>query len=133
MIWARVALFFGVILAAVSILTGVYLQGRKDGKNACIAADVRERQIGELAAAKATDAAASAISKIKVQNRTVYSEVQREVMERTVYRDCLHTPEQLRRINSALTGEVEPAGSGILPPSDAASGPKFRGNDAQAH
>ena len=114
-------------------LAGVYMQGKKAGKAEVEAADARERDIAKLATDAALKVTAEAISKIKVQNRTITNEVQREVMERTVYRECQHTPEQLRRINSAITGsEPEPAGPGLLPTARPADGLKLRGNDAEA-
>lgn|SRR5574343_279214 len=112
---------------------GLYLEGKKAGKNEIRAEVATQQQIADDAAAKVAAVAAEAISKIKVQNRTVYSEVQREITERPVYRDCQHSPDQLRRINSAITGEpAEPAGRGLMPSSDAAGGLKLRRDDAQA-
>lgn len=98
------------------------------GADKCEAEAAREERI----AAVAMDAAASAVAKIKVVNRTVQQEVQREISERVVYRDCQHSPEQLRRINSALTGQVEPAGGGLVPRADALDRPELRGDHSEA-
>lgn len=112
---------------------GLYAKGRKDGRALEQAIDLREREIGRMAADSAASAAAAAITKIKVQNRTVYSEVQREITEKPVYRDCVHSPEQLQRLNAAITGErPEPAGRGLVPRTDAALGPDVRRDDAEA-
>ena len=55
-------------------------------------------------ATKATAAAtAQAIAAIKVENRTIVQRVQREIVDRPVYRECLHTPETAAQINQALT------------------------------
>ena len=64
--------------------------------------------------------------------RTIQNEVQREISERVVYRDCSHSPEQLQRINAAITGQSEPAGRGLVPRADAAGGLKFRGDDGMS-
>ncbi len=98
---------------------GAYMQGRKDGENKIQSQQAREETIARAAADSAASAAAAAISAIKVQHRTITQEVQRDVLEKTVYRDsdCRHDADSLRRINAALTGasQPEPAGSGVLP------------------
>lgn len=105
------------------------------GQDKCIAEQVRDVEVANIAIEAATRASAEAIAKIKVQNRTITNEVTREVIDRPVYRnvDCSHSPEQLRRLNSAITGEgPEPAGGLKLPEADASLWSKFRGNDPQA-
>ena len=114
---AGLALVLAIGIAAAG--AGVYLEGKRAGRDACQATDAREREIGREAAAVAASVAASAIAGIKVQNRTIHTEVQREVQTNTVYRDCRHSPEQLQRINAALTDEQpEPAGRGLVPHAD---------------
>ena len=106
------------------------------GRDAELATQVREQQVAAAATQAAASAAAAAVAKIKVQHKTVQQEVQREIQERVVYRDpaCSHSPEQLQRINAALTGapRPEPASRGLVPRADAALGPVFRRDDAQA-
>ena len=115
-------------------IAGIYYEGKKACKDEIAAADARDAAVAKAATDAALKVTAEAISKIKVQNRTITNEVQREVMERTVYRECQHTPEQLRRINSAITGsEPEPAGPGLVPTTGAADGLKLRGNDAKTN
>ncbi len=122
---------FAAALAAAG--TGLYFEGKKSGRNEQIAKQAVIEEVAEEAAVRASQIAADAIGKIKVQNRTVYNEVQREVLERAVYRDCQHSPDQLRRINEAITGQTaEPAGRGLLPPAGAASGLQLWGNNAEA-
>lgn len=114
---------YGLIIGAAvfAIATaGAYLQGRSDGGNACEAAAAREQRVAEVATAAAAQAAASAIAGIKIQNRTIQNEVQREISERVVYRDCGHSPDQLQRLNAALAGSSAPAGSGLVPTTGAA-------------
>ncbi len=128
-IWASVALAGGLAVAGA----GLYLEGKKAGKNEVRAQVASQAEIARDAAETAAQIAADAISKIKVQNRTVYQEVQREVLERPVYRECEHSPDVLRRINAALTGQAaEPAGRGLMPSADAAGGLKLRRDDAEA-
>lgn len=114
--WLALALAAGITVG----LAGVYFEGKRAGKAECVETQQIAREVAQQAAAAATEAAASAISKIRVQNRTVYSEVQREITEKPVYRDCVHSPSQLQRINAALTGEAtEPPGDRGVPASDA--------------
>lgn len=123
------ALAAGIAVAGA----GLYLEGKKAGKNEVRAEVLTNQQIADQAAAKVAGIAADAISRIKVQNRTITNEVQREVQTNTVYRDCVHSPDQLQRINAAITGEgTVPAGRGIVPPVDAAPGLKLRRDDAEA-
>lgn len=129
------------ILVALAVAAGgcwySYSAGREHQRNECEATAARERDIGQAAADRAASAAAGAIAAIKVQHRTITQEVQREVLERPVYRssDCSHGPEQLQRINAALTGAAsaaEPAGRGLVPRADAIGRPQLRGDDAEA-
>lgn len=111
-------LIVGLLVAAGVMTGGAYYQGRQDGANQIEAQQKREGELSQKAADAATSAAATAISQIKIQHRTVQQEVQREVAERIVYRECLHSPDGLRNINAALTGRAarpEAAGSGVLP------------------
>lgn len=130
--WGTIGLSLA-LAAGISVAgAGLYLEGKKAGKNQVLAEVGTQTDIARQAAQGAAQIAADAISKIKVQNRTVYSEVQREVFEKPVYRDCLHSPEQLRRINSALTG-LEPGSvdSGIVPGAGSPVGPELRRDDAE--
>lgn len=127
--WALLAM-----LVAVGGMTGgAYWQGRQDGEAKIVTQQVREEAIAKRAIDAATSAAAVAISKIKVQRTTIQNEVQREVSERVVYRECQHSSEQLQRINAALTGiGAEPAGSGLVPRADGAQRPELWRDDAEA-
>lgn len=64
-----------------------------------------------------TQAAADAISKIKVRNTTIRQEVEREIQTDIRYVDCRHAPGMLPRINEALTGSAGQASApdGKLP------------------
>lgn len=122
----------GILILALSAgvaagVAGVYMQGKKAGKNEIIAQVATSQQIADAAAEKVANRAAEAISKIKVQNRTIMNEVQRELQTNVVYRDCQHSPDQLRNLNAAITGQAdELAGRGLVPPANAASGSVVR-------
>lgn len=103
------------------------------GQDAEIATQAREDKVAENAARIAADVSAAAIAKIKPQITTIKQETEREIRTNTIYADCRHSPEQLQRLNAALTGGgSEPAGGGQLPRADAAGGPELRRDDGQA-
>lgn len=115
MIWAQAI----VAAAAVATVGGAYLYGRQAGKDACAAAVAREEHVAQVATAAAASAAAGAIARLRVQHVTIRQEAEREIQTRVEYRDCRHSPEQLQRLNAALTGtRAEPAGGDELPAAD---------------
>lgn len=117
----------GSVLALVAALGGAYLQGRADGKDQCAAELVRDARVAQIASATAADAAASAITGIRIQNTTIKQEVQREIVETVRYRECVHPDGVLRNINAAITGNrPAPAASGVLPTADTAGGTDVR-------
>jgi hypothetical protein len=111
------------ILASVGLVGaltgGAYWQGRQDGEAKIVAQEAREREIAAEAVDAALNASAQAIGAIKVQHRTITQEVQRDVIEKPVYRDpgCRHDADSLQRLNAALIGAArpQPAGSGVVP------------------
>lgn len=114
-------LVFAVSLSVAGL--GLYMQGRKDGRAACVAADAREREIAQLAADTAAGVAATAISRIEVRNVTVNKALEREVLTREVFRDCRSGADAVRLLNSTpgiATAGPEPAGGSELPASGAA-------------
>lgn len=114
-----------VALLAVGCLTGAaYRQGRVDGEAKIEAQQARE----DALAAKATDAAASAIAaaipKITVTHQTVRQELEREIRTNPVYlrADCDTGADSLQRFNAAIPGGASaPAvpGRGPVPASGA--------------
>jgi hypothetical protein len=107
-----------VALGAVAVWAGSLWAAYSHGREAEEGAQAREALAAERASAVAAEAAASAIAAIQVQHETIIQPVQREVRERTVYRECRHSPDGLRGVNAALTGAT---GDGQLPAADPAS------------
>jgi hypothetical protein len=109
------------LLVSIGIVAGAFLYGdhigaqREHAKQ--MAVDAAVQQTREAA----QQAAAEAISKIKITNTTVRGEVQHEIQTNTVYRDCKLPADGLRIANDAITGNrTQPAGGGQLPKADAA-------------
>ena len=113
----------GAVLLVGGLTGAAYRQGRTDGEAKIVAQEARERELTAQAVDAANAAAARAISSIKVQHQTITQEVQRDVIEKPVYRDpgCVHDADSMRNINAALTGVAQPerAGSGIVSGTDA--------------
>lgn len=63
---------------------------------------------------RALQVTAEAISKIRITNRTIYQETQREVFHNPVYADCRVPPDGLQLLNAAIEGlPVTPSGGGV--------------------
>jgi uncharacterized membrane protein YraQ (UPF0718 family) len=76
-------------------------------------ASVLAKKSGEDAALRA---AAEAIAKIEVKSEKHIQPVRLEIRTNTVYRDCKHSDDSLRNLNSLITGK--PVDSGELPGAD---------------
>ena len=108
-------------LAAASI--GSFFYGMQVGVDKTEAQSAREERLVRESVDKAVDAAAIAISKIEVKNVTVTQKLQREVIEKPVFRDCRSGPDAVGLFNSALAADATegPAsGDHSLPSKDTA-------------
>jgi Tfp pilus assembly protein PilO len=109
------ALILGLAWAASIAVSGYVAFGL--GQDHEIAKQAKQEQVIREVRQAAIEGAADAISKLKVENKTVYQRSDTVVREVPVYRDCKHDPRVLNDINEALTGK--PAGGGKLPAADA--------------
>lgn len=95
-----------------------------------------EKRTQELILKTKADAAlgtAEAIAKLEPKLVTLKERVTREVIEKPVYRECVHSPDGLRNINAALTAQPgNPFGDRSVPVPDAAGEPVIRGDDTEA-
>lgn len=95
--------------------------GWRASANALLAKQAREEDLMQKVEERAVTGAATAISRIKVTNKTIHNEVQREVRIEPVYADCRHSPDGLRGVNAALTNRpVEATGDRVMPGADSA-------------
>ena len=106
-------LIIGFLLALAAAGAG----GFRLGSDHEMAAKAREDKHITEAVEAANKASAEAIAKIKIVNKTIQNEVQREVQNNIVYRDCKHSPDGLRLLNEAITGS-KPTGDSKLPRTD---------------
>lgn len=116
-LWAAtvlVAITAGVLVGALYL--GHRLGVSQEKEKSRIAEESRKQ--GQEAA---LHAAAKAIAKIEVKSAPVKESLVREIRTVPVYRDCQHSPDGLRYLNTLITGQEGPvAGPPGLPASDAA-------------
>ena len=92
-------LLLAALLTILGAFTGGYVKGRSDANSNCSEA----RMLILEAAQAAQKAAAQEIAKIEIRHTTIRQKVQREVLEKPVYRTCNHSPDGLRLVNQALS------------------------------
>jgi hypothetical protein len=106
-----------VILGALVVAGGAYVQGRSDGR----AIEVAERATLEEVARESRDAAlqaaAEAIAKISVTHTTIRQKAEVTIREKPVYRDCVNDPDVVGMLDAARENRplAEPIGGGELP------------------
>jgi len=88
------------LLALLASFGGGYAKGRIDAESN----QVRDELLIQQAAQAAQSATAELIANIKIKNTTIKQEIQREILEKPVYRDCRHDAVGVQLINSALDG-----------------------------
>lgn len=104
-----------LIIVFMLALAGAGVGGFKLGSDHEIASLAREREHIAEAVDAANTAAAQAIATLKPKFTTIQNEVQREVITKTIYSDCRHSPDGLRLANQALNGGTVPDGDSKLP------------------
>lgn len=97
-----------IVLAWVSSVGGAFFYGRTTGIDHAVAAQTEDAQLIEEAASAAQRAAAEEIAKIKVVNQVNRQVLEREIVEKPVYRECEHTDEGFAAVNKSLTREAPP-------------------------
>lgn len=115
----------GAVLALLSIAGGAYVKGRSDGRAVEIVQRQSEDQVRFKTLQLAQQAAAEEISKIEVKHVTVRQQLETEIREKPVYRDCVADQRVLDLANEAITGAPAPAYS-ELPAAGADDGPDVR-------
>lgn len=109
----KLAASFALVLGLVA---GTFALGYSKGSTAKQGewdATVVAEQRGKDAALKA---AAEAIAKIEVKSEHIIQPLRTEIRTNTVYRDCRHSDDSLRNLNSLITGsEPQSTGGGIVP------------------
>lgn len=102
-----------LILAAVLALgashTWAYVKGGTARENLILAEQKRQDEL----VAKVQQSTAQAIAAIEVKHVTVRQQLETEIREKPVYRDCIADDRVFELVNQAITG-AEPVGSGVV-------------------
>lgn len=88
-------------LAIVGAGAGLYAWNARADK--CELDALRIDQAATAARDAAIKAAADAIAGIDIKHTTINRRVEREVIEKPVYKECRHTPEMMETITEAMT------------------------------
>lgn len=112
----KLYIYLAAALASLGLMVGAYFYGRHDGTSIERAKHLEAHELVSRARDAMIEAAGNKIAEIKVNHQTIRQEVQREVIEKPVFRECRNTPESFRLLNDALTNTArQPAGEGVLP------------------
>lgn len=95
-----------VVIGGSNAATAYYTWGA--AKDDCIADQARDVAVAQIA----SEAAAEAISKIEVKHTTVRQTLEKEVHEKTVFRDCRSGPDAVRMFNSTIPAQAGSAPDG---------------------
>ena len=121
--FARPYAYFALAAALAVMIGAAYLKGREDGRDSEQAQLAREASLVAVTRAVALRSAAEAIAQIQVTHSTIRQAVEREIVEKPVYRDgCVHSDRVMQLINAALAGTNVAAADRELPSADAAGG-----------
>ncbi len=112
-----------VAIGALVGLIGCFLFGMKVGRDMETATQARIEARIKATEEAAEKAAAREIAKIEVINKTTKQVLEREIVEKPVYRDCRNTDAGLQSINSALQNRPLPASDSVVPGVNPSSGP----------
>lgn len=111
-----------VIVGALLLVAGAFFYGSHVGATGEKAKYATTQLLIAKAVEGAQQAAASEIAKITIVNKTIQQKLETVTRENTVYRDCVNTPDALRLLNDALSGQpgTEPSAGFKLPESSPA-------------
>jgi hypothetical protein len=101
-------------IGLAGIVSGAYVKGRADGRAVEIAQRVTLEEVAKTAREAAMAGAAEKIAAIEVRHVTVRQQLETQIREKPVYRDCFADQRVLDTVNEAITGNPA-TGSGELP------------------
>ena len=114
-------LYFAIAAALAVSHGAAYLKGKEIERNAIQARTARDSELVATTRAIALRTAADAIAQIQITHSTIRQAVEREIVEKPVYRDeCKHSDRVMQLINAALAGTNVAAADRELPGADAA-------------
>ena len=109
-----------LILAGLLALAGAFGSGVSVGNKWAEGRQAIENNHIAEAVDAANTASAQAIAGIKVTNKTIQNQLEKQIETHTVYTDCRLDPVGLQLANQALEGRTKRSGDSKLPEADPA-------------
>ena len=118
--FAQPYVYFALAAAIAAALGAAYLKGWEGGRDAQQAQIARDAYLVATTRAVALKTAAEAIAQIQINHSTIRQAVEREIVEKPVYRDvdCAQSDRVMQLINAALAGGSIAAADRGLPGAD---------------
>lgn len=113
-----------IAIAVVGLILSGWLargwyEGAKDADR--LEAEAQTRGLMVELANKVSETTETAIQGIRIENRTIYNEVQKEILREPVYRDCVLPDAGVRAANQARRGAAAGQPDGKVPAGSAAA------------
>lgn len=107
----------GGAVAVCGLIIASFFYGQHVGKAEQVASEVKQDQLVSALKDAALTSAAQAIAKIRITQTTIKQEVEHDIREVPVYRDCINTPDVERLLDAARANRpvAEPASDSSLP------------------
>ena len=90
-----------------------WYEGSKDADR--LEAEAKTRGLMVELANKVSETTETAIQGIRIENRTIYNEVQKEILREPIYRDCVLPDAGVRAANQARRGAAAGQSDGKVP------------------
>lgn len=108
----RPYIYLVLVLALLGVVGAAYLKGREHGRDEIQLQQFRDAELVATTRAAAARGAAEEIAKIQVNHQTIRREVEREIVQKPVYRDCGADERVMRLVNDALAGRAPAVSDG---------------------
>ena len=116
----QIAIAAAVVALFVSgWMTRGWYEGSKDADR--LEAEAQTRGLMVELANKVSETTETAIQGIRIENRTIYNEVQKEIVSSPIYRDCVLPDAGVRAANQARRGAAAGQPDGKVPGARAAA------------
>lgn len=105
----------GYLIGLILILScsiASYWEGMQQGENKAMAANAKIESVMTTEFTKQQKEITNAIANIRTTNTTIYKKVETAIIDKPVYRDCVHDADVLRDINAAIANPGKPISSG---------------------
>ena len=113
-------LILGLVVALGIAIGSAYYRGREDGKAVIIASQARALSEQQAIVAAELREIGTNLAALKPVNRTIIQKVEREIIEKPVFRDCRSGDLSVQQFNAIVEGSPDSTRDGELPKTDPA-------------